>query len=161
MWDGTLTTSEAVEFSALLTGKTPKAHEHAATVLTLLADRGYRPFYLTARPEFLTERTRDFVKERGFPPGIVHTNVNKSGALGSAAATFKSGELALAKKSNVLPTWAFGNSDSDAEAYANAKVPKLNQRIFFQYTDQTHGGRRIESYGELISEVSALSSSCP
>jgi len=119
--DGTLTTSETEEFTDLLTGALPDANPNAAAALQILATKGLRPFYLTARPEWLTERTREFLNARGFPPGVV-----------------------------------FGNTDSDAAAYANANVQPLDHRIFFQF-DDSHGGRRIEDYGELLGELGALS----
>ena len=43
---------------------------------------------LPARPELLTERTREFLKERGFPEGVIHTSPKTTGAgVGSGAAT--------------------------------------------------------------------------
>lgn len=47
------------------------------------------------------------------------------------------------------------DTDSDAEAYENAAVEPLEQRIFFRF-DDPHGGRRIESYQELLDELLAL-----
>src|SRR5690606_27500624 len=93
--DGTLTIHEQVEFVALLTGSLPDAHPYAAEALQLLAERGYHAMYLTARPEFLGKRTRAFLRERGFPPGIVHTTLSLTGALGAAAVQYKTGELEM------------------------------------------------------------------
>src|SRR4029078_6555338 len=70
--DGALTTNEVVEFFKLLVGELPHAHDNAPEALSTLASKGYRPIYLTARPEGLVQRTRDFLSLRGFPPGIVH-----------------------------------------------------------------------------------------
>ncbi|HET6279365.1 MAG TPA: hypothetical protein VFH73_00305, partial [Polyangia bacterium] len=71
--DGTLTTDEAAELNALLTGTLPNANPDAADALKALVAKGYRPLYLTARAEGLTERTHRFLSERGFPAGIVNT----------------------------------------------------------------------------------------
>ncbi|MSP26860.1 MAG: phosphatidylinositol transfer protein, partial [Myxococcales bacterium] len=152
--DGTLTVKETEEFSALLAGVQPAAHPDAAAVLGELVQKGYRPFYLTARPEWLTERTRRFLHERGFPPGVVHTTLSKIGALGDKAVQFKSGELAALAMKGIVPKMAFGNTHSDTGAYQNAGIMPLHNRIFFQLSCP-HGGRRIEAYGELLSEFNA------
>lgn len=159
--DGTLTTSETEEYGALLTGVTPNANDGAAAVLNMLAQKGYRPMYVTARPEFLVERTREFVAQRGFPIGLVHTTLGLTGALGGSASTYKTDELAMLAGKGLVPAWAFGNTNTDADAYENGKIQPLKNRVFYQYTDSAHGGRRIESYNELLAEVTALPAVCP
>ncbi|MBW2454873.1 MAG: phosphatidylinositol transfer protein [Deltaproteobacteria bacterium] len=158
--DGTLTTYETEEFVDLLTGTVPDANPNAGAALQLLADKGYRPQYLTARPEWLTERTREFVEVRGFPPGLIHTTLSKTGALGSAAVDFKTAELALLAGKGLIPSYGFGNKDSDGQAYANAGIQPADHRIFLQFDDPL-GGRRIEDYGELLVEFEALPKLCP
>jgi hypothetical protein len=157
--DGTLTTFETEEFVDLLVGVLPAANQFAATALSSLQDKGYHAMYLTARPEFLVERTREFIDVRGFPPGIIHTSLELEGALGGAAVMYKTGELAMLANKGLVPTWVFGNTDSDAEAYANAGIMPLDHRVFFQFTDPA-GGRRIESYGELTDQFAALPDLC-
>lgn len=157
--DGTLTTSENAEYPALLTGNLPDANPDAAKVLSTLAAKGYRIVYLTARPEFLTDRTREFLAERGFPLGIVHTTTVLTGALGGAAAEFKSGELQRLKAHGLNIKWAFGNKESDATAYQNASIEPKNQRVFLKL-DDPNGGRRIEKYGDLLSVVTKVDAVC-
>jgi phosphatidate phosphatase PAH1 len=159
--DGTLTTSENAEFPALLTGNLPDAHVDAAAALRTLALKGYRPFYMTARPEFLVNRTREFLDTNGFPPGLVHTTLTLTGATGSAAAAYKTGELSMIANRGLVPSWAFGNTDSDADAYHNGNIQPLDHRIFFQFTDSIHGGKRIESYTELLGPFTNLPNVCP
>lgn len=153
--DGTLTTTENAEFGALLTGSLPDMNPGASAALTLLAEKGYRPFYLTARPEWLGQRTRDFLDANGFPPGIVHTTLTFEGALGNAAETYKTDELSALQAKSLVPTWVFGNTSSDAAAYENTGILPLDQRVFYQY-DDTFGGRRIEAYTELLGEFGSL-----
>jgi phosphatidate phosphatase PAH1 len=157
--DGTLTTFETEEFVDLLVGVLPDANPSAAAALSTLQEKGYHAMYLTARPEFLVERTREFVDVRGFPPGIIHTSLELEGALGAAAVAYKTGELAMLSGKGLVPTWVFGNTDSDAEAYDNAGIMPLDHRVFFQFTDPA-GGRRIESYSELLNEFAALPDLC-
>lgn len=118
-----------------------------------------RPFYLTARPEWLDDRTREFLKARGFPPGILHTTLSSTGALGSDAATFKSAELGSLVAKGASLQWAFGNTDTDGQAYQQAGIAPADHRIFFQFDDPL-GGRRIEKYSELLGEFTALPD-CP
>ncbi len=159
--DGTLTTTENEEFTALLTGAIPGARPDAATALHALTARGYRPLYLTARPEFLVGRTREFLAVHGFPPGIVHTTLGLTGALGAAAVTYKATELEVMGGRGLLPAWAIGNSGSDADAYAQAAIGPAERRIFVQYDDVAHGGRRIDGYAELLPTFGALPNACP
>ncbi len=158
--DGTLTTQETAEFTALLTGQTPDANPFAAEALSILASKGYRPFYLTARPEYLVGRTREFVAVRGFPPGVIHTTLTLTGATGSAAVAYKTDELYVLDGRDLLPAWAIGNTASDGEAYATVGIAPDSARIFYQF-DDPFGGRRIESYAELLDEFEALPAVCP
>ena len=158
--DGTLTTYETEEFWALLVGELPVANPFAAQAMELLASKGYRPMYITARPEALTKRTREFLEVRGFPLGLVHTTLTQSGALGSEAITYKTGELAMLAAKGLVPTYVFGNTETDAAAYNNAGILPLDHRVFFKYQDQAFGGRTIQSYGDLLDEFDALPDLC-
>lgn len=158
--DGTLTTSENAEAWDFLIDNLPDAHAFAAQALTLLAGKGYRPMYITARPEWLDRRTRQFVLTRNFPRGIIHTTTIYEGATGDPAAAYKTNEFALLEQHGLVPSFVFGNKVTDATAFDNAGVQPLDHRIFFQYTDVEHGGRRIESYEELLGEFAALPDLC-
>lgn len=158
--DGTLTTSENEEFTALLTGETPQANADAAEVLGTLADKGYRIFYLTARPEFLVERTREFVRDRGFPAGLVHTTLNTTGATGDAAVAYKSGELAALAARGLVPSWAFGNTITDAEAFFTAGIEPADHRVMYLFEDPEFGSRTIPTYASLLPELDALPLVC-
>lgn len=158
--DGTLTDSENAEFPALLTGTLPGVHPSAAADYQALAAKGYHPVYLTARPEWLVGRTRELLDKNGFPPGIVHTTVTKTGATGDAAAAYKTNELAMLSAKGLLPTYGFGNTASDAQAYQSAKISPLKNRVFYQFTDSVYGGRRIEDYGAITAELKGLAPLC-
>lgn len=145
--DGTLTVKEFEEFTALLDGVLPAVHEDAPAALGKLARAGLLPIYVTARPEWLTARTRELLDTNGFPPGVVITTPTTVGALGEAANRYKSATFARLKTHGFVPAWAFGNQPSDTDAYEAAGVP-IDHRVFFQL-DDPHGGRRIERYGEL------------
>jgi len=157
--DGTLTTSENEEFFDLLSGTLPEVRPGAPAALQALAAKGYHPIYLTARPEFLGTRTQEFVRERGLPPGIVHTSLNFDGALGSAAVAFKTAELEAFAARGIVPTFVFGNTQSDGDAYENAGIQPLDHRVFIEF-DDAHGGRRIDSWDAIVAELEALPDLC-
>lgn len=158
--DGTLTTYETEEFVALATGSLPAMQKDASNLFNIFAKKGYNIFYMTARPEWLGARTRQFFEQYGFPRGIVHTTLTKSGALGSEAATYKTNELKMIGDRGLVPTYAFGNTASDADAYFNAGIMPDDHRVFIQFDDTVHNGRRIEQYTELLGEADALPSVC-
>jgi len=149
--DGTLTTSEIIEGVASVFGTLPPAHPGAADLLTGLTKKGYHPLYLTARSTNLIQRTRDFVRSKKFPGGVVQT---------SSATTFGiSGDKGIAYKTAVLQDYedrgfsidyAFGNTKVDATAFANVDI--LDSHKFFykfpKYVDYG-GGVNHDNYGTL------------
>lgn len=156
--DGTLTSSENIEYAALLVGVTPATHPQAPEALRALADKGYRPLYLTARPEWLVGRTREFLDAHGFPPGIIHTTASLVGPSSyGGAAEFKSGDLAQIATKGLVPAFGFGNKPTDSEAYGVIRDP---QRRFFYQIDGEFTGRRIESYGDVLPELTQLPAAC-
>lgn len=157
--DGTLTTSENAEAWDFLLGTLPDPHPYAAEALSLLASKGYRPMYITARPEWLDRRTREFVDVHGFPRGIIHTTLTFTGGTGDTAVAYKTEEFAMLKAKGLVPSWFFGNKDSDATAIDTTGIP-TDHRVFYQFTDAVFGGRRIESYQELLAEFEALPDLC-
>jgi len=158
--DGTLTLEETEEYGSLLTGSLSGIRPGAPEAFQALVAKGYRPFYMTARPEWLVGRTREFLTARGLPDGIVHTTLGKTGALGSSAAEYKTGELNVMNSRGLRPHYAFGNTDTDAKAYNDTGITPADHRIFVQYTDEAYGGRRIEAYTELVPEFTGLPEVC-
>jgi LNS2 (Lipin/Ned1/Smp2) len=157
--DGTLTSSEFAELPALLKSELPAAHEGASAALKRLTNLGYRPFYLTARPEALGERSRAFLKANGFPPGILHTTLSFNGAIGGAAKTFKTDELAALSARGMKPVFAIGNQASDAEAFTTAGI--ASKSVFlYQRTDDAFGCTRFETYNALLPVFAKAKSAC-
>lgn len=157
--DGTLTTAEFERFIDYLLDNIPDVNPGAPEALDALVAKGFRPMYLTARPEFLGNRTYEFIELHGLPPGIIHTTLSATGALGGAAVTYKTDELAALAARGLVPTWVIGNTDSDATAYDNAGIQPLDHRIFYQF-DDPFGGRRIDNYFDLVPEFEALDPVC-
>jgi len=159
--DGTLTSSESASWSEAFGGSPPGANAGAADVVTTLAKRGYNVFYLTARPEFFVQKTRDWLRDKGFPLGIVHTSFSHIGETGSAAIEFKSGELAMLKdKTGITPTYGFGNTESDTGSYENGKITPASNRYFYKYNTDLKGGTFHDDYTKLVSTFATLPTVC-
>lgn len=157
--DGTLTETETAEWRALFEGEDSPAHPKAADALSALAAKGVRPVYLTARPEWLSGRTRSFLQNAGFPPGIVITTAGVTGATGESARQFKTEALARLAAEGASIRWAIGDTTTDAEAYEAAEIQPVDHRVFLRLSD-SFGGRRIEAYSELLPLASASPATC-
>lgn len=157
--DGTLTDDENAQFASLLTGRPPGLNAGGPAVLNALAQRGYEVLYLTARPEWLYGTTHAWLRANGFPRGVVHTTLGLTGALGGAAVTFKSEELAaLRARFGAAPDIGIGNTDSDVTAYTSQSV---RSRFYYRYAGDLMGGARVEDYNALASSLRALPAVCP
>ena len=155
--DGTLTGTETEAFEKLLSRDPASAHPDAAAAIGALAERGYQPVYLTARPEWLVPATRAFLRARGFPPGIVRTSLTRTGYLGEGAGEFKRVELEALRKRAPIQL-AFGNMPSDAAAYA-AVISEPRWRLLYRLDDPR--GRRFDAYGDLLPDLRGLPACAP
>ncbi|MGZ3419923.1 MAG: LNS2 domain-containing protein [Polyangiales bacterium] len=158
--DGTLTTSETASYTEVFGAAPPDANPGSPEALSALADRGYYVFYLTARPDWFAQKTRDWFVLRGFPIGLVHTTLSFTGATGTAAADFKTNELKMLKdRTGITPTYGFGNTDTDAIAYDAAKIDPAHA-YYFKFTGDRKGGVLNDDYTKLASGFSALPTVC-
>ncbi len=158
--DGTLTESENAEFTAILGGASPGINPNAPEAIWALADRGYLIFYVSARPDWLSARTHEWVAERGLPPGLVHTTNTGLGGTGSTAVAFKTTELAeIGDRIGHPVDVAIGNKDSDAEVYLNAGIDR-DLRFLYQLATDPMGGIVFDNYAELVPVFEALPTIC-
>ncbi|MBT3224328.1 MAG: haloacid dehalogenase, partial [Proteobacteria bacterium] len=122
--DGTLTISDAELMTQISDGTyDPVAYAGSTELLNTWADKGYRVFYLTARPHLLRSETRLWLTSHGYPDGVVIT-----------APTLVFSDSAVVYKR----TWVeriindfgwdiaavYGNANSDIDAYEEAGVSK-------------------------------------
>jgi hypothetical protein len=153
--DGTLTESEAAVLAEFVNGKVTPVHPGAAETMRALASSGHYLFYLTARPEWLVEMTRVWLSQQGFPPGILHTTVGLTGAMGAPATDFKSTELAWLKASvGIVPSFGFGNKPTDVATYIAAGIPAARS-YYYRLDVDPGGGVRLDDYRTLAASLLA------
>lgn len=162
----------------------PNVHQGAPTAYAKLVSLGYRPMYLTARPEWLVPHTHAFLKEsargdgRGnLPNGVVHTTLGLTGAFNSAAEAFKKAEIQSLVAKGFKVVFGFGNRPSDVATYKQFGVP---YRFYFENLDTQarscstvldvpllaagglrRGDWRIRSYDDLAPKTARLGAVCP
>jgi LNS2 (Lipin/Ned1/Smp2) len=164
-------------------GAQPKVHEGVAQTFQSLAQKGYRPLYLTARPEWLVPHTRAFLKEssradgRGnLPQGTVQTTLGLTGAFNAAAEAFKKEAVQRIVDKGFNPVFGFGNRQSDVATYKAMGVPfayyfenpDTSARSCSKITDLPlrprgpfqRGNWRIRAYTELGPSSAALAPIC-
>lgn len=149
--DGTLTTSEIVEGLASLLGTLPPAHPGAAVLFNGLTKKGYRPLYLSARSTNLVQRTRDFVRSKKFPQGVIQTSsAGTFGISGAKGAAYKSEVLKGYEDRGFKIAFGFGNTAVDAEAFSNASILDTNKYFFkFDKYSDFGGGVNFDDYTKL------------
>lgn len=158
--DGTITESENAEALDVLFRRSPTAHPGAPEALRALAQRGYAIFYLTARPDWLRTRTHEWLRERGFPEGVVHTTLTFTGAFNGPAQEFKSAELAATRAIfNRAPDYAFGNRASDVAAYSSVEVA-AGRAFYYRFDGDVRTGVHHDDYRTLVSGLSMAATTC-
>lgn len=157
--DGTQTESEEAEVWTVAGGPSPAAQPSGPELMWAFANRGYRIFYLTARPEWIHMRTHEWLEERGYPPGNVHTTMSYLPAMGSDALNFKKAELfAHLDRFPDAIDYTVGNTNTDTAAFSEAGMPP--ERSYLYQYDPGSLGTRVDDYATLIPIVDALPAVC-
>jgi hypothetical protein len=157
--DGTLTASDSELFEQLLDGThTPLAYPGAVELTAGHAVRSAVVVYLTGRPYWLTQKTRDWTADLGFAPGPLHVAATEAEALPGESGV---GDYKLAWLQGLLARgyavdFAYGNASTDIYAYLGAGFdPSLVWII------GTHAGERgtnaaVGSWESRVVEVEGL-----
>jgi len=122
--DGTMTLSDEELFKQIDDGSyVPLQNQSAALLMTTWADKGYPIVYLTARPHEFRSETREWLQKEGFPVGAVITA--NSLVFDDSAREYK---RAWTNRMLTDFGWdvvaAYGNAESDIDAYEDASIPK-------------------------------------
>jgi phosphatidate phosphatase PAH1 len=110
----------------------PAMRPDADTLMQSYADKGFGVVYVTARGEDLTlsdgssarDATVGWLEDHGFPVDEADVYLaDGAGALGDAAVGYKAGVIqGLLDRGDVVD-WAYGNAESDIEAYQQEAIP--------------------------------------
>src|SRR5882724_1033300 len=98
----------------------------AARALRALADKGYKIVYLTTRIPLYQSGLSDWLRQNGFPVGVLH--VAQTAQERASPAEYKAAVLAGYLRAGWRLEYAYGDSSTDFIAYAKAGMPK--QRVF-------------------------------
>ena len=131
--DETLTTSDA-EWMSQVSDPVydPAMRPDANTLMQTYWDLGYTIVYITARGDAMTlsdgrsstEATADWLIAHDFPLEDDALYLAEGiGAIGSGAVTYKSEVIADLEATGWEMAWAYGNADSDIEAFQLAGIP--------------------------------------
>lgn len=148
--DGTITTSDTELIASLALeifngNYVPEMYVDAQNAVQAWVDKGYQVVFLSARPDFLKEMTRDSLILPNFPSGVMHlTNTNT--AFISEVAEYKTDFINELKNQGQLDIVAvYGNADTDIEAYEASGIPKDVTFIIGEFAG-TQGTVANESY---------------
>ncbi len=145
--DGTLTIgdNELVDelkneyLGEVFSGKSsPKAYPDAAALTRAWAAKGYLIVYMTGRPYWLAELTRNWLVAQGCAPGHLHTTDRNRDALPTQGGV---GEFKLAYLKKLVDAgykidYVYGNTESDIFAYKGAGISLDRTHIIGE-----HGGK--------------------
>ena len=134
--DETLTTSDSEWLLQMIDAShDPQSRPDAAELMRGYDELEYTVYYITARGESIElsdgrtarEATRDWLEDHGFPiaDGRLFLAYG-TGALGDAAVEYKAGVIEELEAADWTVLWAYGNSDTDIEAFQQAGIPDDN-----------------------------------
>lgn len=136
--DGTLTTSNAQFLQQLVDPDyDPEMRPDANTLMQAFSANCFTIFYITGRGQDITlldgrsatEATSDWLDEHGFPRSTDDlTLATGLGATGSAVRTYKAETIEALQAEGWEIRYAYGNADTDVEAYQDAGIP--DEHIF-------------------------------
>lgn len=131
--DETLTTDDHEWLEQLLDASyDPAMRPDANTLMNAYADLGYGVWYITARGEDIDmddgrtarEATLDWLLLHGFPATGERVLLAEGlGVSGDAAVEYKAGAIEALAEVGWEAAWAYGNAESDIEAFLLAGIP--------------------------------------
>lgn len=135
--DGTLTTGDNQVVTEMLldaahVGYNPTLRNGSVTMVRTWYAKGYLPIYLSGRAGTFYNLTRDWLKKRGFPPGIIgHTESTmptlplfKIPGTNVGVGTFKANFLQRFIDGGIKLTSGYGNTSNDIKVYESLHIPK-------------------------------------
>ena len=121
--DETLTTSDLQQVFDYIGLTTADARPGAEQLVKEYMDRGYQPVYITARTYWQAKDTREWLRDAvDLPEYAMRTTLSNSISL-TETAQYKTEVLQEFQAAGMEFVRAYGNADTDAEAFAAAGIP--------------------------------------
>ena len=160
--DATLTTSDDEIIDEVLNGKVPSMRPEAATVAKAYGDAGFVVAYVTGRPYLLTETSRRWLSDNGFPRGLVRTTDSLRECLPTeeGVGRFKQRALTELKAGGLDFKVAYGNAVTDICAYQHIAIDPQRTFIVGPFGGQGCAGspatRALSGYPEHLADLPKL-----
>jgi len=157
--DATLTTSDSQVFQQILDGSyVPTTYPNAVALTKAHEARGYLMFYMTGRPYWLSNQTRDYLGSMGFAPGplrVADSNTDILPTEGSVGA-YKLANLKSMIEEGLIVDLAYGNATTDIYAYLGAGIPADHVWIIGDHAGEQGTNAVTGDWGARVTEVKAL-----
>lgn len=128
--DGTLTLNDFEGVGDYFGSKVAAAHAYATEVVKAYTAKNYQIIYLTGRPYWVTEDTRQWFKIKNIIPRHLHTNPSSGGLLSLDTENYKTDYIHyLINDARLDIVRAYGNAATDINAYARAGLPAQDTYI--------------------------------
>lgn len=160
--DATLTNSDDEIIDEVLNGKVPSMRPEAATVAKAYGDTGFVIAYVTGRPYLLTETSRRWLDDNGFPAGLVRTTDSLRECLPTeeGVGRFKQRALTELKAGGLDFKIAYGNAVTDICAYQHIAIDPQRTFIIGPFGGQGCAGspatRALTGYPEHLADLPKL-----
>lgn len=157
--DGTMTQSDSELFQQMFDGShVPVAYPGAVDLTTTHAGRGHVVVYLTGRPYWLMQRSRDWLRDLSFARGALHVTDSNSEAVPSESGVgaFKKAYLESLLAKGFLVDVAYGNAATDIYAYLGAGLPADSVWIIGKYAGAQGTHAATDSWTARVTDVAAL-----
>jgi phosphatidate phosphatase PAH1 len=131
--DGTLTLNDFESVGDYLGINTAAAYFYVPETVNTYIDKGYCIAYLSARPYWLMNDTREWLSEKSIPLWHVHTNPDAELFSKKDTAAYKLDYINQLKDNGLAIIRAYGNAESDIAAYADSGIPKAETYIIGEF----------------------------
>lgn len=146
--DETLTTSDLQQVFDYIGLTTAEARSGAPRLVREYMALGYQPIYITARTYWQAKDTREWFRDAvNLPDFILRTTLSNNISLNQTA-DYKAGVLKEFQNAGMEFIRAYGNADTDAEAFAAAGVP-LSETYMIGENAGINGTQPINGAGYL------------
>jgi hypothetical protein len=157
--DGTLTASDSELFEQILDGsQVPVPYPGAVDLTREHAALSSVVVYLTGRPHWLTQKTRDWTEDLGFALGPLHVAATEAQALPgeSGVGAYKLAWLEGLFAQGYTVDFAYGNASTDVYAYLGAGLDPSVVWIIGDHAGDEGTNAATDTWEPRVTEVKAL-----